>query len=214
MPGLVTIAMGSYLAGAIPFSYLAGRIFSGIDLREHGSGNLGATNVFRFLGPKVAVLVLTGDIAKGFLPVFLAGRYALSQGMADHWVMLLAGFFAVVGHMFSVFVGFRGGKGIATTAGAFLALSPAALLGSFVVWGLVLATARIMSLASISGALILPLMIFLTGRAGVSNDHWSLFALSLLVTLFVLIKHTSNIKRLIAGREPVLRRHKPENDAG
>ncbi|MDH3217254.1 MAG: glycerol-3-phosphate 1-O-acyltransferase PlsY, partial [Candidatus Krumholzibacteria bacterium] len=181
---------------------------------EHGSGNLGASNTFRFLGPKIAVLVLVADIAKGFLPTFFAPIYAIGHSLPDRWLMLIAGFFAVIGHMFSVFVGFRGGKGIATTAGVFMALSPVAFLGAFLVWAAVMLTTRIVSVASMSAAIALPAVVYGVGRVGVASADTSLLIISFAITLVVLVKHRSNIRRLVAGKEPVLRRHRPENHAG
>ena len=214
MAGVVIVILVSYLCGAVPFSYIAGRVFAGIDLREHGSGNLGASNTFRFLGPKIAALVLVADIAKGFLPVYFATGYGVGQTMPDLWLMYIAGFCAVIGHMFSVFVRFKGGKGIATTAGVFLALSPAAFAGSFIVWAVVMAATRIVSVASMVGAIALPLMVYLSQRLELGPGDRSLLVLSFAITVVVLVKHRSNIKRLLSGAEPVLRRHRPGDHAG
>ena len=212
--GVVLVVLVGYLAGSIPFSYLAGKFIGGIDLREQGSGNLGATNTFRFLGAKVAIPVLILDIAKGFLPVFFAPALALGSSMETQWLMLLAGFFAVLGHMFSPFVGFKGGKGIATTAGAFLGIAPAALGLAFGVWLAVMLITRIVSVASMIGALSLPACVYLVSRVGWQTYHGSVLVLSFAIMAVVLVKHRSNIKRLLAGKEPVLQRHKPENHAG
>jgi glycerol-3-phosphate acyltransferase PlsY len=213
MIGILIVAAVSYVSGAIPFSYLAGKAFGGIDLRQHGSGNLGASNTFRFLGPKVAAGVLVADIAKGFLPVFFAPAYG-GDAIREMWLMYVAGFFAVIGHMFSVFVGFKGGKGIATTAGVFLALSPTAFLGAFAVWAGVMVAVRIVSVASMAGALALPLIVYAAQRLGVAPAERSLIILSCAIAVVVLVKHRSNIKRLLGGTEPVLRRHRPGDHAG
>jgi glycerol-3-phosphate acyltransferase PlsY len=205
---VVAVMLVGYIAGAIPFSYIAGRVFGGVDLRRHGSGNLGASNTFRLLGGKIALGVLAGDIAKGYLPVFLAPAYAPSGAVPGHWLMLVAAFFAVVGHMFSVFVGFSGGKGIATTAGAFLALSPLALLVTFGVFALVFAAKRIVSLASITSVTVLPFVVLLLDKTGVEPSHWSLLAVSAALTVVVLVKHHGNIRRLLAGTEPALQKVK------
>jgi glycerol-3-phosphate acyltransferase PlsY len=205
---VVVVALVSYIVGAIPFSYIAGRVFARIDLRQHGSGNLGASNTFRLLGGKIALGVLAGDIAKGFLPVFFAPAYAPSGAVPGHWLMLGAAFFAVIGHMFSVFVGFSGGKGIATTAGAFLALSPVVLLVTLGVFILVFAARRIVSLASITSAIVLPFVVFLLDKTGVVPSHGSLLAVSVAITVVVLIKHHENIRRLVAGTEPTLQKAK------
>jgi glycerol-3-phosphate acyltransferase PlsY len=206
--GIAVVAIVSYVAGAIPFSYIAGRSFASIDLREHGSGNLGASNTFRFLGPKVAAGVLVCDIAKGFLPTFFAPAYAPGPTVSAHWLMLIAAFFTVIGHMFSVFVGFKGGKGIATTAGAFMALAPWAFLGAFIVWAIAFAATRIVSLGSILAALALPLVVYFTGRFGLESSHWSVLALSGAICIVVVVKHMSNIRRLMAGQEPALGRER------
>jgi glycerol-3-phosphate acyltransferase PlsY len=209
MTGIFVVALVSYVCGAIPFSYIAGKAFAGIDLREHGSGNLGATNTFRFLGVKIALLVLVADIAKGFLPVFFAPVYSPGHTIPDLWLMYIGGFFAVNGHMFSLFMRFKGGKGIATTAGVFLALAPAAFLGAFVVFALVFGVTRIVSVASMVSSIALPLMVYMSQRLDLVSDDRSLLILSCAITVVVLAKHQSNIKRLIAGTEPVLRRHRP-----
>jgi glycerol-3-phosphate acyltransferase PlsY len=202
--GLVGLA--AYLIGAIPFSYIAGKTFARIDLREHGSGNLGASNTFRLLGSRIAVAVLAGDVAKGFVPVFLASWMAPYDSVPAHWLMLVAALMAVLGHMFSPYVRFSGGKGVATTTGAFLALSPAALGVTFIVFAAVFAARRIVSLASISSAAALPIVVFALDRTGVSKAHWSLLTVSILIAVVMLVKHHSNIKRLLAGEEPALQR--------
>jgi len=201
-------AFTSYMIGAIPFSYLAGKLAKGIDLREHGSGNLGASNTFRILGPAVAIPVLILDITKGFLPVFFAGRLMIEGAPDPLTLSIVAMFFAILGHLFSPYVRFSGGKGIATSAGAFLALAPWAFLGAFVVFAIVFASARIVSLASLSAAVILPVFVFLLTRTGVAHSHWSVLAVSITIMIIVIIKHRSNIKRLVAGTEPRLARKK------
>jgi len=204
----IVVVMGSYLVGAIPFSYIAGRLLKGVDLREHGSGNLGASNTFRIVGAGPGAVVLLLDIAKGFVPVFVAGRVAASQGLPVHWVTLAAAFAAVAGHMYSIYMKFSGGKGIATAAGAFLAIQPYALLGSFLVWVSVFAVKRIMSLATLSAAAALPIFVYLSGRLEWWPTHWSYTAVSLILVVVIFYKHQSNIRRLLAGTEPVLARKK------
>ena len=135
----------SYLLGATPTSYWIGRAFHGLDLREHGSGNLGATNAFRVLGPTWALPVVAVDIAKGFLPVlFFPDLVGADLG----WTIAF-GAAAIVGHIFSLWVGFEGGKGIATSAGVFLALAPWAVLGGFVVWAVLALPTGYVSLGSV-----------------------------------------------------------------
>jgi glycerol-3-phosphate acyltransferase PlsY len=201
MTGLFVVLVASYLIGAIPFSYLAGRAIKGIDLRDHGSGNLGATNTFRMLGAKWAVVVLLLDVAKGLVPVLFAGRVELGGDVAVHWMRLAAMFGAILGHLFSPYVRFSGGKGIATSAGAFLALAPWAFLGSFVLFVLVFAWRRIVSLASLSAAVTLPLWVYLAGRTGLAESHWSTLAVSTIIMAVVVLKHRANIRRLMSGTE-------------
>jgi len=201
------VALGSYLIGGIPFSYIAGRLIKGIDLREHGSGNLGASNTFRMLGPVGAVPVLLLDIAKGVVPVMMASSGEFESSLvAAHWLPVIAMFAAIFGHMFSPYLKFSGGKGIATSAGAFAALAPWAFLGALILFVIVFAARRIVSLASLCAAISLPLFVFLAQRAGKAQTHWSLLAVSGIIMAIVIVKHRSNIRRLIAGTEPVLAR--------
>jgi glycerol-3-phosphate acyltransferase PlsY len=200
--------VGGYLIGAIPFSYIAGKILRGIDLREHGSGNLGASNTFRNLGIAPGIVVLLLDIAKGFVPVYIAGRVAVSYGLAVHWLTLACACAAVLGHMYSIYLKFSGGKGIATAGGAFLAIQPYALLGSFAVWLLLFSTRRIMSLATLSAAVALPPFVYLSGRLHLWPTHWSYTAVSVVLVVLIFYRHRSNIRRLIAGTEPALVRKK------
>ena len=208
MISLAVVIVVSYFAGAIPFSYIAGKAFAGVDLRTVGSGNLGATNAFRQLGPWIGLGVLIADIAKGFVPVYFAPLYAPAGEVSPYWLMLAAALAAVLGHMFSVFVKFRGGKGVATTAGVFLALAPLALLGAGVVFAVVLAITRIVSLASISAAAAFPFIVYFVDRSGISRYHWLILAVATLIAVTVIVKHRSNIKRLLAGQEHALSRGK------
>jgi glycerol-3-phosphate acyltransferase PlsY len=158
---------------------------------------------------KIALLVLAADIAKGFLPVFFAPAYSLGHTIPDLWLMYIGGFFAVIGHMFSLFMRFKGGKGIATTAGVFLALAPAAFLGALVVFVVVFGATRIVSVASMVSSIALPVMVYITQRMGWVPGDRSLLILSFAITVVVLVKHHSNIRRLMSGTEPALRRHRP-----
>jgi glycerol-3-phosphate acyltransferase PlsY len=182
----------AYLVGAIPSSYLVGKYVAGIDLREHGSKNLGATNVYRVLGLKYALPVAVGDIAKGVIPVVLLAPLAGSQA----WLPLTMGIAAVVGHVFSIFVGFRGGKGVATAAGVVLALEPVALGITTIAWLLVLASTRFMSLASMSGAITFPIVVW-----AVHPERRYAVAAGVGLAAFIVFNHRTNIRRLIAGTE-------------
>jgi glycerol-3-phosphate acyltransferase PlsY len=184
--------LAAYLLGATPTSYLAGRLVRGIDLREHGSKNLGATNVYRLLGWKYAIPVGLIDVAKGALAVGLFGRWA--QGPA--WLPVALGGAAVVGHMFSPYVRFKGGKGVATATGMFLALAPVACLIAVPVWGLCLRLTGYVSLSSIVAVLTFPVWVRLTVPA-VPHTFWASVALAVLIVF----AHRANIGRLWAGTE-------------
>ena len=186
----VLTILGSYLLGATPTSFIAGKLGRGIDLRQHGSKNLGATNVYRTLGWKYAIPVALIDIAKGAIPVLLAptARYP--------WLPLAAGGAAVLGHMFSPYVRFKGGKGVATAAGMFLALAPLAVLIAIAVWGVCLWLTGYVSLSSIVGVLTVPLTVALL-QPGESYVFWA----SVVLVLLIIFAHRRNIARLIAGTE-------------
>lgn len=183
----------SYLVGATPTSYWVGKAFHGIDLREHGSGNLGATNTFRVLGWRWAAPVMVVDIAKGFIPVWIFPAWA-PESFA--WTVAF-GAAAIVGHMFSLWVGFRGGKGVATSAGVFLALAPWAALGAFGVWLLLTFTTRMVAVGSIGAAVTLPVLVALLPHRG----GWGLVAFTAALGAFVIWAHRSNILRIARGEE-------------
>lgn len=192
----------AYLLGSVPASYLAGRWSQGIDLRDHGSGNLGATNTFRVLGARVAAPVMVFDVLKGTLPVVLFPRW---DGAAAWGWALAYGAAAIVGHVFSVYMRFRGGKGVATSAGVFLALAPVPLGAGFAVWLLVLKATRMVSAASVAAALSVgALLLALPVRAEVR-------VLGLAVVAFVVFAHRANIARIMRGEEARFgRRREPE----
>lgn len=185
----------SYLIGAIPASYVAGRLAKGIDLREHGSGNLGATNTFRVLGAKVAAPVMVFDILKGTFPVVAFTHW--DAPMADARWALAYGAAAIVGHVYSIYMGFKGGKGVATSAGVFLGLAPVALGAGVAVWLLVLKVGRMVSAASILAALVVGVMLLLT-PVRLEETRYLGFA----VVAFVIFAHRSNIGRILNGTEP------------
>jgi acyl phosphate:glycerol-3-phosphate acyltransferase len=191
----VTIALwvvASYLLGATPTAYLAGRLARGIDLREHGSRNLGATNVYRVLGWRWAIPVALVDVAKGAVPVALFGRWA--GGSA--WVPVGLGVAAVLGHMFSPYMGFKGGKGVATALGMFVALAPLAVLIAVPVWGATLWLTGFVSLSSLIAAGTFPVWVRLT-RPEAMESFWASVGLALLI----FVSHRSNVSRLLAGTE-------------
>jgi glycerol-3-phosphate acyltransferase PlsY len=182
----------SYLLGAMPTSYLAARLFKGIDLREHGSRNLGATNVYRLLGWKYAIPVGLVDVAKGAVPVWLA----TARGPDLPLFPLYCGVAAVVGHVFSVFVSFKGGKGVATASGVVLALAPKALVVSLVVWGALVWLTGYVSLGSVVSAALFPIAAFvLEGARG------GVLAIETALAAFLVWKHRANLQRLARGTE-------------
>jgi glycerol-3-phosphate acyltransferase PlsY len=193
MPSAVLWLLVSYFLGAIPTSYLLSRLFAGIDLRQHGSGNLGATNLYRVLGWKYAIPAALVDIAKGVVPVLV-----FAPQVSDSQLFALAcGVAAIVGHVFSVFVGFKGGKGVATAAGVMLALAPIALLVSAAVWGVLVRLTGYVSLGSIVAAAVLPFAIYLLEESRTPTLVWIAGA----IAAAVIILHWRNIQRLIRGTE-------------
>jgi glycerol-3-phosphate acyltransferase PlsY len=185
--------LASYLTGAIPASYLAARLFRGMDLREHGSRNLGATNLYRVLGWRYAIPVGLFDIAKGAVPVLLyAPRVSSSQLFA-----LACGLTAVLGHVFSVFVRFRGGKGVATAAGVMLGLTPAAIGVAALVWVTLVWLTGYVSVASISAAAVFPVAVLLLEHPERPEILWIDAALAGAIIWL----HRANIRRLLKGTE-------------
>ena len=182
--------VAAYVLGATPTSYIAGKLVRGIDLREHGSKNLGATNVFRILGWKYAIPVALFDMAKGAVPVLLAPRTPYA------WLPVAVGGAAVLGHMYSPYVRFKGGKGVATAAGMFLALAPIAVLIALPVWGLCLWLTGYVSLSSIVAVLSVPLTVRLT-QPEASYVFWA----SVGLVALIIFAHRRNIARLLAGTE-------------
>ncbi|HET8761925.1 MAG TPA: glycerol-3-phosphate 1-O-acyltransferase PlsY [Gemmatimonadales bacterium] len=189
---LVLALLASYLLGAIPTSFLAGKLFRGIDLRQHGSGNLGATNLYRTLGARFAIPVGLFDMAKGAIPVMLIAPMVSSS----RYIAILCGIMAVVGHVFSVFVHFRGGKGVATASGVMLGLTPWAVLVSLAVWLLVVRVSGYVSLGSMAGAVVLPIAAWLLHP--LQRD---IIWIQILVALAIIWLHRANIRRLLAGTE-------------
>ena len=183
----------SYLIGAIPFGLLLSR-GRGINIREQGSKNIGATNVSRLLGKKLGFLTFLLDCAKGYLPMFLAGLL-LNDNPDCHIVIALCGAAAVVGHMFPIYLGFKGGKGVATGLGVFLYLAPQAILLSVLVFIATVATTGFVSLGSLlASAVVLPCLYFLDGST------WK-FALASFIVVMIWVKHHENIGRLLQGTE-------------
>ena len=197
--GLAAMLVFAYLIGATPTSYIVGKVGKGIDLREHGSNNLGATNVYRVLGWKYAIPVGVVDMVKGAVPVAILGPW--SNGPA--WFTVALGLAAVLGHMFSPFVRFRGGKGVATAAGMLLALVPLAIVISLAIWAVTLWVSGYVSVASLTVAVVFPLWVRLT-----APDEPYTFWASVVLALLIVYSHRANIQRLSAGTESRFRTRK------
>jgi glycerol-3-phosphate acyltransferase PlsY len=223
----------AFLLGSIPFGLFIARS-KGIDIRQHGSGNIGATNVLRVVGKKHGIICLILDALKGFIPVVvainlvqIAGRpVQIPVGFLEHWsvelpassavtaqiVHIVTALFAILGHNYSPWVGFKGGKGIATSAGVLLALMPFAVLLLIVIWVLLFFTTRYVSLASIGAAAALPLVTLYGSwsHGRIQNGTWNkpLFVFSVIIAALAIWKHRANIRRLRDGTEARFERKK------
>lgn len=185
----------SYLIGSIPTAFLFGKILKNVDIRKEGSGNIGASNAFRVLGAKIGVLVMAFDIFKGFFPVYLA-KVKMTACARFEVHLLIIGLAAVLGHMFPLFLKFKGGKGVATTAGVFLALAPKAAGLCILMWFLLVAISKMASVGSLAAAAALPFAVYYMEGAS-----FFLTSVSAVIGLLVIIMHRKNIKNLIAGTE-------------
>lgn len=209
LPTFCLVAL-AWFCGSLPFGYWAGRL-KGIDIRKHGSGNIGATNVIRVLGKKIGLPVFALDALKGFLPVFVAAWWMQHREATDvnaaTLVAALCAAASVLGHMFTFWLGFKGGKGVATTAGAMLGLAPLVLLIAIIVWGVIFYTTRYVALASIAAGFTLP-----TAAAVIMtiDGTWNyvLLVFGIVIAVLVLIRHRSNVSRMLAGTENRFERKK------
>ncbi len=215
---LIIIALGSYLLGSIPFGYLLVRIFRGVDVRETGSGNIGATNVARTGSKGLAIATLMLDALKGYVAVTVAFRLTVPHqpmlvGYVVGWrgwvsmpeplqrayvAAALAGFCAIVGHMFPIWLRFKGGKGVATAVGAFTAIAAPAVLVVLVIFIAIVAVTRYVSLGSILGAAVFPIAAW---RLDPFTRIPAVIGLIIASCLLVIIRHKDNIRRLLAGKE-------------
>jgi glycerol-3-phosphate acyltransferase PlsY len=194
---LMWIPVAAYLIGSIPFGILLAKLFGGVDVRKAGSGNIGATNVARVAGPLPGILTLVLDGVKGAAAVWLAARFTNESAL---W-MTVAGLSALLGHCFPVWLRFRGGKGVATAAGMFLALCWPAALGAIGVFILVVLFSRFVSLGSVSAAAAMPLLIYLLWAPHHAPPPAITFG-AFAAAMLVVYKHDANIQRLVEGREP------------
>jgi acyl phosphate:glycerol-3-phosphate acyltransferase len=194
----ITLLLAAYFTGAFPTSFIVGKI-KGVDLRKLGSGNLGATNAYRVLGWRAALPVFIVDIFKGWFPTYFFPRWDNSDAAL---LAFAYGAAAIIGHVFSIYVRFKGGKGVATSTGVLLALAPFAVVTGFIIWAALVFTTGFVSLGSIVSAAALPLVILL--RDGTTPIFW----LAVGLAAFVIFAHRANIKRLLRGEEHSFRKKK------
>jgi len=198
MPIGIFIALLGYLLGSIPTGLLLAKLFSRVDPRKTGSKNIGATNVFRTAGKAVGILTLVGDLAKGAIPITIAIRWGLADRWgvsADLWVAL-AGLAPFLGHIFPIFLGFKGGKGVATALGIYLTISPIAVLIEFFLFAGLVWKWRFISVGSVCCAATMPILI-----AFFRSDSQAYFILSVIMAALIVYRHQSNISRLLQGTE-------------
>lgn len=191
----VAILLGAYLLGSIPFGKIIARKVAGIDITTRGSGNIGATNVSRELGVTWGLITLVLDTAKGFLPIFLAAQYFPRHGVLLFWGLTATGTAALLGHQFSVFQRFRGGKGVATALGIYLAIAPLPCLVALVLFVAVVYKWKYVSLGSLVSAFSMPVLVTLFGKPP------SISIGALVMAFLIAVKHQDNIRRLARGQE-------------
>jgi len=191
----------AYLFGSFPTAIIAGKLLKKIDIRDHGSGNAGATNVLRVLGWNAALVVLLIDMFKGFVPVFWLAGMIHQQPDTLIYYQILAAISAIVGHIWTIFAGFRGGKGVGTSAGVFMGLAPIPLLSALVFFIIIVSLTRYVSLGSISAALVFLLLLGYQKYLLSLPIPDILFYLSVVVVALIWIAHRDNIKRLLKGQE-------------
>lgn len=185
------LILASFFLGSLPFGLIVCKRLKGIDIRQVGSGNVGATNAWRVAGPFAGSLVLILDFSKGFIPVVIAKSLALSP----LWVVIV-GLFAIIGHTFSPFLRFKGGRGVSTGLGIVVGISPFSALLLLCLWLLILLVFRYVSLASITSAFAFPVIM------GLQEQPLPYFVLSILICILVIARHRANLERLFEGREP------------
>ena len=194
---IVVYAVLAYLIGSIPSGLIIGKTIFNTDVRQYGSKNIGATNTYRVIGLKAALPVFLCDALKGAAGVVLLSSYGPMY-------MILGGILAMMGHNWSIFLGFKGGRGVATGLGVLIALSPLVALIAFLVWGVIVYFTKLVSLGSIIAAALVPILMYFTGES-----YWFV-GFGALAALFVIVRHWDNIKRLLAGNELKVERIKKD----
>lgn len=188
---IILVILISYILGSIPFGYIVSKLVKKIDIRDYGSGNIGATNTLRILGPFVASIVLIGDIGKGYFSIYLS-RLIIHDSI---FILTIAGLAVICGHDWSLFLKFKGGKGVATTFGVILALNPMISILAAIVWGIVIITTRYASLSSISA--VISIIIFTI----LFKQPYEYIIFSMIILILTIFTHKENIKRLKLGNE-------------
>ncbi len=219
MISLLIILILSYLVGSIPTSIITGRILKRIDIRDYGSGNAGGTNAFRVLGWKAGVFVSLFDIAKGTFATVVISKIRIDALPFDNatLIMILAGVCAILGHTYTIFARFKGGKGVGTGAGMLIGLFPIALPFCIIVFALVLFSTGIVSISSMAAAFSLPIVLIILDNLFSKNVDTTLTIFSIIIPFFIIFTHRLNIKRLIKGEEKsfekvmIFRRKKPKS---
>ncbi len=202
MVWLIGVILLSYLMGSFPTSIVAGKLLKGIDIRQHGSGNAGATNVFRVLGWKAGIVVLLIDMLKGFIPAFWIYQLAVGRvALPAIDLQIIAGLSAVFGHIWTIFAGFKGGKGVGTGAGVIIALAPLAVLVALLIFVITVALTRYVSLGSILASITVPLVVVIQKIVAHQAVPAELIVFTLFIPLLIIYTHRSNIQRLLQGNE-------------
>jgi len=188
---ITLIIISCYLLGSIPFGYIVGKLFKKVDIREFGSGNIGATNALRILGPLLASFVVIGDIGKGIFSIYLVQYFNIDNLL----ILTIAGLAVICGHDWSLFLGFKGGKGIATTFGVVFALNPTISILALIIWGVVVITTRYVSLSSIFA--VISIFIFTI----LFKQPYEYIIFSAIIMILGIFKHKENIERLKSKKE-------------
>jgi len=191
MPVGIFVALFGYLLGSVPFGLVLTKLFSQVDPRKKGSKNIGATNIFRTAGKTLGILTLIADVLKGVAPIWIATQWRFP----DHWIAI-AGLSPFLGHIFPIFLGFKGGRGVATALGIYLVISPVAVVIEFLLFSVLVWKWRFISLGSICCATTMPILI-----AFFRSDSRAYFILSVFIGTLILFRHQSNISRLLQGME-------------
>ncbi|MBU2530794.1 MAG: glycerol-3-phosphate 1-O-acyltransferase PlsY [Elusimicrobia bacterium] len=200
---ITSLMIISYVFGGIPTGYVLGKYLKGIDIREYGSGNPGTANVYRTLGKWAGITTFIVDFLKGFLPTMLAMGFYLRAG--HWWIPVIAGAIAIAGHIWTPFLNFKGGKGVATSAGVFAAIMPLPVLGAIIVFTITVAITKHISVGSMAGSIVLPFLSYYL------KSYPPLSLMALIVCALIFYTHIPNIRRIISGKELSYKHKKPEN---